>query len=92
MKCVLLGFGDDVDVRQLRLLDDLEKRGFTRRLPSPSDRRSHALFLTREGQQKLKRIKALAAAHEARVEAVLGAEERNQMLIALKGFSAALAR
>ena len=78
--------------RLVRLLDDLEKRGFTRRLPSPSDRRSHALFLTREGQQKLKRIKALAAAHEARVEAVLGAEQRNQMLAALKGFSAAPAR
>jgi len=78
--------------RLVRLLDDLEKRGFTRRTPSPSDRRSHALFLTREGQQKLKRITALAAAHETRVEAVLGVEERNRMLAALKGFSAAPAR
>jgi DNA-binding MarR family transcriptional regulator len=78
--------------RLVRLLDALEKRGFTRRLPSPSDRRTHALFLTREGQQKLKRIKVLAAAHEARVEAVLGPEQRNQMLAALKGFSSALAR
>jgi DNA-binding MarR family transcriptional regulator len=78
--------------RLVRLLDDLEKRGFTRRMPSPSDRRSHALFLTREGQQKLKRIKALAAAHEARIEATLGAGERTQMLAALKGFSTALPR
>jgi DNA-binding MarR family transcriptional regulator len=78
--------------RLVRLLDGLEKRSLIRRLPSPTDRRSHALFLTREAQQKLKRIKALAAAHEARVEAVLGPEQRNQMLIALKGFNGPLAR
>jgi DNA-binding MarR family transcriptional regulator len=78
--------------RLVRLLDDLEKRGFTRRTPSPCDRRSHALYLTRDGQQKLKRLKALAAAHEARVEAVLGAEPRSRMLVALKGFSAAVPR
>jgi DNA-binding MarR family transcriptional regulator len=78
--------------RLVRLLDELEERGFTRRMPSPSDRRSHALFLTRDGQQKLKRIKALAAAHEAHVEAVLGTQQRDQMLTALKGFSAASAR
>ena len=74
--------------RLVRLLDELEERGFTRRMPSPSDRRSHALFLTREGQQKLKRIKALAAAHEARVEAALGTQQRDQMLAALQEFSA----
>jgi DNA-binding MarR family transcriptional regulator len=78
--------------RLVRLLDGLEGRGFTRRLPSPNDRRSHALFLTRDGQQKLKRIKALAATHEARIEAVLGAAPRNQVLSALKAFSAAAAR
>jgi DNA-binding MarR family transcriptional regulator len=78
--------------RLVRLLDELEKRGFTRRTPAPSDRRSHALVLTREGQQKLKRIKALAAAHEARVEAMLGPEQRNQMLAALRGISVAPVR
>ena len=78
--------------RLVRLLDELEKRGFTRRTPAPGDRRSHALVLTREGQQKLKRIKALAAAHEARVEAMLGSEQRNSMLVALRGFSTAPSR
>jgi DNA-binding MarR family transcriptional regulator len=73
--------------RLVRLLDGLEGRGFTRRLPSLNDRRSHALFLTHNGQQKLKRIKTLAAAHEARVEASLGAASRNQMLSALKAFA-----
>ena len=78
--------------RLVRLLDELEKRGFTRRMASPSDRRSHALFLTRDCGQKLKRIKALAAAHEARVEAFLGADARAPMLAALKGLGATLAR
>jgi DNA-binding MarR family transcriptional regulator len=78
--------------RLVRLLDELEERSFTRRMPSPSDRRSHALFLTRDGQQKLKRIKALAAAHEARVEAVLGTQQRDQMLAALQEFNAASVR
>jgi DNA-binding MarR family transcriptional regulator len=73
--------------RLVRLLDGLEGRGFTRRLPSPNDRRSHALYLTRDGQKKLKRIKTLAAAHEARVEAALGATSRSQMLSALKAFA-----
>jgi DNA-binding MarR family transcriptional regulator len=73
--------------RLVRLIDGLEGRGFTRRLPSPNDRRSHALFLTHDGQQKLKRIKTLAATHEARVEASLGAASRNQMLSALKAFA-----
>ncbi|HEY7549672.1 MAG TPA: MarR family transcriptional regulator [Hyphomicrobiaceae bacterium] len=73
--------------RLVRLIDGLEGRGLTRRLPSPNDRRSHALFLTHDGQRKLKRIKALAAAHEARVEASLGAASRNQMLSALKAFA-----
>jgi DNA-binding MarR family transcriptional regulator len=73
--------------RLVRLLDGLEGRGLTRRLPSPNDRRSHALFLTRDGQQKLKRIKTLAAAHEARVEAALGSASRNQVLSALRAFA-----
>ena len=37
--------------RLVRLLDGLEKRGLTRRQPSPLDRRSHALVLTREGRR-----------------------------------------
>ena len=36
--------------RLVRLLDGLEKRGLTRRQPSPTDRRSHALSLTEAGR------------------------------------------
>ena len=61
--------------RLVRLLDRLEKRGLTRRLPSSRDRRSHALQLTAEGQKLLRRAKALAAEHEARLGAKLGEEQ-----------------
>ena len=73
--------------RLVRLLDGLEKRGLIRRQPSPSDRRSHALVLTREGQRDLKRIKALAAEHEANLTERLGAGKRDALLAALREFS-----
>jgi DNA-binding MarR family transcriptional regulator len=47
--------------RLVRLLDRLEKRGLTERRASPRDRRSHALYLTREGQRALTKIKSRAA-------------------------------
>ena len=72
--------------RLVRLLDRLEKRGFTRRLPSLKDRRSHALYLTREGQRSLRRIKALAAQHEAQLAEQLGADKRKLLLEMLKEF------
>ncbi|MPZ56166.1 MAG: MarR family transcriptional regulator [Rhizobiales bacterium] len=72
--------------RLVRLLDRLEKRGLTRRLPSPRDRRSHALQLTPEGQKTLKRAKTLAATHEARLAEKLGAESRKAMLGFLREF------
>ena len=73
--------------RLVRLLDRLEKRGLTRRLPSPRDRRSHALQLTAEGQKILKRAKTLAAEHEARLSAQIGEEPRKAMIGLLQGFA-----
>jgi len=73
--------------RLVRLLDLLEKRGLMRRLPSPRDRRSHALQLTSEGQKVLKKAKALAATHEARLTEKLGAEPRAAMLEYLRDFA-----
>jgi DNA-binding MarR family transcriptional regulator len=61
--------------RVVRLLDRLEKRGLTQRLASPTDRRSHTLRLTREGQRVLKRAKALAAQHEMRLIDRLGKDQ-----------------
>ena len=72
--------------RLVRMLDRLEKRGLAKRKASPRDRRSHALYLTREGQKALKRIKALAAQHEAHLSEKLGAENRKVMIELLRDF------
>jgi DNA-binding MarR family transcriptional regulator len=72
--------------RLVRVLDKLERRGLTQRLASPTDRRSHALRLTREGQRILKRAAILAALHEAKLIEKLGPEQRKSMLTLLKHF------
>lgn len=72
--------------RLVRMLDLLEKRGLTRRLPSQRDRRSHALQLTPEGQKTLKRAKTLADAHEAKLTEKLGAAPREAMIGFLRDF------
>jgi DNA-binding MarR family transcriptional regulator len=73
--------------RLVRMLDKLEKRGLTRRLPSPRDRRSHALQLTADGQKMLKMAKALAVTHETRLAERIGPEPRAAMLGFLRGFA-----
>ncbi len=70
--------------RLVRLLDRLEKRGLLERLPSPDDGRSHALRLTRNGNRTLKRAKALATSHEARLTEILGPERRKVLLDSLR--------
>jgi len=72
--------------RLVRMLDHLEQRGLTQRQPSATDRRSHALQLTPSGQKILKRAKALAGLHEARLLARLGAAHHRQLLEGLRGF------
>jgi DNA-binding MarR family transcriptional regulator len=73
--------------RLVHMLDHLQRRGLTERLPSPTDRRTHALQLTKEGQKVLKRAKALAARHEARLTEKIGADARRQVLDLLRGFT-----
>jgi DNA-binding MarR family transcriptional regulator len=72
--------------RLVRLLDKLEKRGLTQRLPSATDRRSHALQLTRNGRAILKRARTLALNHEARLADQLGPERHRLMLDVLRDF------
>jgi DNA-binding MarR family transcriptional regulator len=72
--------------RLVRLLDRLEKRGFTQRLPSSTDRRSHVLRLTPAGQQMLKRAKALVMVHEERLIERLGPVPHKMMIDALRDF------
>ena len=72
--------------RLVRLLDRLEKRGLTRRLSSPHDRRSHALQLTPKGRRTLNQAKTLAGRHEARLMEKLGRDNHRLMLDALRDF------
>jgi DNA-binding MarR family transcriptional regulator len=72
--------------RLVHMLDHLQRRGLTERLPSPTDRRTHALELTKEGQKLLKRAKTLAARHEARLTEKMGAGARQQVMELLQVF------
>lgn len=65
------------------IIDQLEQRGLVRRDPSPSDRRSHALRLTQDGEALLKRAQVAQAAHEARLTEALGGLDREVVMTAL---------
>jgi DNA-binding MarR family transcriptional regulator len=60
-------------------LDALEKRGYIRRLPSPTDRRKVIVELTEEGRQAWRRTFDPQTDEETRVLAALTAEEREQL-------------
>ena len=76
--------------RLVRLLDELDRRGLTKRMPSTTDRRSHALHLTQEGQRVLKRAKTLADVHEARLAEIIGIKNHEFMIdISKKAIDAA---
>lgn len=60
-------------------LDALEKRGYIRRLPSPTDRRKVIVELTREGHQAWRNTFDPQTDEETRVLAALTAEEREQL-------------
>ena len=68
------------------LLDGLEGKGLIRRMPSASDRRSHALHLTAEGQHFLARADALVQEHEKRLIKKVGARGHKELLDILKVF------
>jgi DNA-binding MarR family transcriptional regulator len=72
--------------RLVRLLHRLEQRGLVQRLPSSTDRRRHALRLTREGLKLLARAKTLAAQHEVALKAKLGGERYRLLLETMRKF------
>lgn len=62
--------------RLVVLIDDLEHRGLVERRDHPSDRRSHALFLTAKGRYALKAVGRVARDHQAALCAALTDDER----------------
>jgi DNA-binding MarR family transcriptional regulator len=80
-----VGFALDIQRTNLvPLLDGLERQGLAERRAVPGDRRARGLFLTKLGAETLARLEAVAAAHEARLEAALGAQGRAQLLALLR--------
>lgn len=73
--------------RLVHLLDSLEGRKLVARVPSATDRRSHALHLTTHGHASLKKFKRLAAEHERHVSEKIGAANRERLLQILAAFT-----
>jgi DNA-binding MarR family transcriptional regulator len=69
-----------------KMLHEFERRGWIERLPAVDDGRSHALFLTREGEKALSRIKELAEAHERQLQRRLGTNRYRELAALLKDF------
>lgn len=65
--------------RLVTLVDGLDERGFVERRRNPDDRRLHALHLTEEGEKLLRRIGALARAHDEAICGTLEPEERDTL-------------
>jgi DNA-binding MarR family transcriptional regulator len=70
--------------RLVLMLDELERRGLTKREQSGSDRRSRTLSLTSAGKKQLGRLTALADEHEARLLPDIHQEERQRLLAMLQ--------
>jgi DNA-binding MarR family transcriptional regulator len=62
------------------VLHHLEGRGLVERRPSPEDRRSHALHLTRQGGPALRRMERLVLRHEEEVAGALSSAERRTLM------------
>ena len=65
--------------RLVLLLDDLARRGLVERHPSPRDRRSHSLRLTKGGTAKLEALARVAQEHQDEICAGLAEGERTQL-------------
>jgi DNA-binding MarR family transcriptional regulator len=65
------------------LIDELDRRGLTKRKRLAADRRSHALTLTPKGKALLKTALAMQARFEQHLLAELGANEHARLIAAL---------
>ena len=70
--------------RLVRVLDELEKRGWIQRMRSATDRRSHALYLTQDGEKAFGHVKDLTRQHEQHVIERLGTTKYETLMQLLK--------
>jgi DNA-binding MarR family transcriptional regulator len=61
------------------VIDELEAMGLAERRPDPEDRRVRTIFLTPLGEEKLERVRALAAQLQREFFQPLSAEERRTL-------------
>ena len=66
------------------VLDELERDGLAERRPHPSDRRKHAVHLTRKGERMLAKARELAEAYGEELLAPLDAKERDELRVLLR--------
>jgi DNA-binding MarR family transcriptional regulator len=69
------------------IIDRLEQEGLLERRASGGDRRLKSVWLTREGEKLLSKLKPLALQHEARLAAGFTQKEREQLLTMLSRLS-----
>lgn len=66
------------------LIDALERRGLAMRMPSPNDRRTHAIMLTGAGRAMLETLNELVRQHDSRMTAGFTQAEREQLISMLR--------
>lgn len=83
---------DALDIKKTNLvtmIDDLEKRGLARRMPTKHDRRYYALFLTPQGKAFMVRLHRLDDTLGRRLVRGLGNNDRRQLCEALRRIATA---
>ena len=65
-------------------LRDLEGRGYLERCPVPHDRRSYALALTARGEDMLAKLADHAAAHDRKIDEIVGCPNKAELLALLR--------
>jgi DNA-binding MarR family transcriptional regulator len=68
----------------VNLLDDLEKLGFVERKEHPTDRRSHAVYLTTKGKETLAKGHRLSLAIDKQFLECLSAKEQKELFQLLR--------
>lgn len=70
------------------LIDELEKRGLARRMPTERDRRFYALFLTPKGNALMTRLHRLDATLNRRLVQAAGENDHRRLCAALRRIAA----
>ena len=70
--------------RMVFLVDELEQRGLVERRRNAADRRSYALYLTAQGREKLREVRASGSRHQDEIGGSLIRDERVQLTSLLR--------